>query len=185
MLYIYKMLDEYRYIHNVSVQHIINDVVSLDTNLPGCFYNSIYNSVDKYYSTLNNQIDRNNYILHQKYILIGVLETNIHTLANGMYLEIKDEECSLDKLKNDIISGANVGYELLPLLEYYFDVNIYIVDINTCKKINICSIDRTDRNCIVLGYGGEHFTSIALEKEGRYMTNFSYNNNFVNGLRDA
>ena len=176
------MLDRYRSIDNVSVRGIINDVVSLDTNLPGCFYNSIYNCIDKHYSTLSNQTDRISYIMHEKYMLIATLETNIHKF---MYLEVGDEECSLDRLKSDIVSGVNVGYELLPLLEYYFDVNIYIVDVNTCKKINTCSVDRTDRSCIVLGYGGEHFTSVALMRDGMYMTNFSYDNIFVRGLREA
>lgn len=177
-------VDRGRIINNVNLAfYSINNIplVSLDTCLPGCFYNSVYNCIDKGYSETNN---RHEYICKEKEKLIEVLRNNIDTLADGMYREIKDEECSLDRLINDIRSGANVGYELLPLMEYYFNVNIYILDITNLKKINTCSIEREDRNCIVLGFYAQHFTSIALLEDGKYVTNFSYNSNFMYALRN-
>lgn len=158
-------------------------LTSVDTCLSGCFYHSIFNCIDLKYRQLDNDIDRMTYIQEEKLKLIEVLKNNFDTLGNGFFSEVGEESYSFDTIKAEILGNVIVGYELLPLFELYFDINIYVIDLTTFKPINLCKINKEGKDCIALGYSNLHFVSVSIREGEKYITNFSYDSCIVSMLK--
>ena|SRR5579871_2491735 len=110
------------------------------------------------------------------------------TLGNG---EIKkmakdNKEYTIDSLIKQLRSGGFIGYEFLEFFANEYSKDIYVLD-DKKKDIYMLGHDTNlfkDRDSVVILFtGGNHFELIGVIDNGKIVTHFTTNNEFIQLLR--